>query len=51
MKGNRIIFYVAVCCLPVLTNAQNNSKKVVPKEVLEAETGLIEGMKYYNAEE
>jgi tetratricopeptide (TPR) repeat protein len=51
MKGSRIIFYAAVCCLPVLANAQNDSKKVVPKEVLEAETGLIEGMKYYNAEE
>lgn len=51
MKGSRIIYYVAVCCLPFLANAQGDSKKVVPKEVLEAETGLIEGMKYYNAEE
>lgn len=48
---SRIVFYITVCCFPFLVNAQGDSKKVVPKEVLEAETGLIEGMKYYNAEE
>lgn len=51
MKGSKIIFYITVCCFPFLVNAQTDAKKVVPKEVLEAETGLIEGMKYYNAEE
>lgn len=51
MKGSQIIFYLAACCLSLSISAQNNAKNVVPKEVLEAETALIEGMKYYNAEE